>query len=93
MGEVTGWGWGWGCQPPAVLRPSEDKSAEDCTEIAVTRLLLKSYYDIVRKNIQDAVPKAIMHFLVQPWTAALPYHHRLRASLTQAPPPASPPGR
>ena len=47
-----------------MLRPSEDKSAEDCTEIAVTRLLLKSYYDIVRKNIQDAVPKAIMHFLV-----------------------------
>ena len=49
-----------------MLRPSEEKSAEDCTEIAVTRLLLKSYYDIVRKNIQDAVPKAIMHFLVQP---------------------------
>ncbi|CAK9157403.1 unnamed protein product [Ilex paraguariensis] len=30
----------------------------------VTKLLLASYYDIVRKNIQDLVPKAVMHFLV-----------------------------
>eukprot|EP00271_Cylindrocystis_brebissonii_P006355 TRINITY_DN19108_c0_g1_i1.p1 TRINITY_DN19108_c0_g1~~TRINITY_DN19108_c0_g1_i1.p1 ORF type:complete len:904 (-),score=141.37 TRINITY_DN19108_c0_g1_i1:127-2706(-) len=51
-------------EPPAILRALEDKSAEEGTEIAVTRLLLKSYYDIVRKNIQDVVPKAIMHFLV-----------------------------
>lgn len=33
-------------------------------EIAITKLLLKSYYDIVRKNVEDSVPKAIMHFLV-----------------------------
>ncbi|CAI5962246.1 unnamed protein product [Closterium sp. NIES-65] len=51
-------------RPPSILRASEQRSAEEGVEIGVTRLLLKSYYDIVRKNIQDAVPKAIMHFLV-----------------------------
>ncbi|CAI5960138.1 unnamed protein product, partial [Closterium sp. NIES-65] len=51
-------------EPPSILRASEQRSAEEGVEIGVTRLLLKSYYDIVRKNIQDAVPKAIMHFLV-----------------------------
>lgn len=50
-------------KPPAVLRPSETHS-DDAIEIAITKLLLRSYYDIVRKNIEDSVPKAIMHFLV-----------------------------
>jgi len=52
------------CKPPTVLRPSESHSENESIEIAVTKLLLKSYYDIVRKNIEDSVPKAIMHFLV-----------------------------
>lgn len=51
-------------QPPAVLRANDALGEQETVEIAVTRLLLKSYYDIVRKNIQDLVPKAIMHFLV-----------------------------
>ncbi|KAG9147532.1 hypothetical protein Leryth_007329 [Lithospermum erythrorhizon] len=51
-------------EPPSVLRPSETHSDQENIEIAVTKLLLRSYYDIVRKNIEDAVPKAIMHFLV-----------------------------
>lgn len=51
-------------QPPTVLRPSEGHSEQESVEIAVTKLLLRSYYDIVRKNIEDSVPKAIMHFLV-----------------------------
>ncbi|XP_073307737.1 dynamin-related protein 3A-like [Primulina huaijiensis] len=51
-------------EPPAVLRPSEAHSDHETIEIAVTKLLLRSYYDIVRKNIEDSVPKAIMHFLV-----------------------------
>jgi dynamin 1-like protein len=51
-------------QPPAVLRSPDAQTERETLQIAVTRLLLKSYYDIVRKIIQDAVPKAIMHFLV-----------------------------
>ncbi|KAL0384395.1 UNVERIFIED_CONTAM: Dynamin-related protein 3A [Sesamum radiatum] len=51
-------------QPPSVLRPSETHSDQEAIEITVTKLLLRSYYDIVRKNIEDSVPKAIMHFLV-----------------------------
>lgn len=51
-------------QPPITLKPSENQPAQDATEVAIVKLLIKSYYDIVRKSIEDAVPKAIMHFLV-----------------------------
>ncbi|XP_011658828.1 dynamin-related protein 3A isoform X1 [Cucumis sativus] len=51
-------------EPPAVLRPSESLTEQEAMEIAITKLLLRSYYDIVRKNIQDYIPKAIMNFLV-----------------------------
>ncbi|XP_027347747.1 dynamin-related protein 3A-like isoform X2 [Abrus precatorius] len=51
-------------EPPPVLRPSESRSETEAVEITVTKLLLRSYYDIVRKNVEDLVPKAIMHFLV-----------------------------
>ncbi|XP_078443415.1 dynamin-related protein 3A-like [Wolffia australiana] len=51
-------------EPPSTLRPSEERTENESIEIAVTRLLLRSYYDIVRKKTQDSVPKAVMHFLV-----------------------------
>ncbi|XP_058190237.1 dynamin-related protein 3A-like [Rhododendron vialii] len=51
-------------EPPTILRPSETHSEQESNEIKITKLLLSSYYDIVRKNIEDSVPKAIMHFLV-----------------------------
>ncbi|XP_062022340.1 dynamin-related protein 3A-like isoform X2 [Rosa rugosa] len=50
-------------EPPSILRPIE-VTEHKAVEIVITKLLLRSYYDIVRKNIQDLVPKAIMHFLV-----------------------------
>ncbi|XP_042978525.1 dynamin-related protein 3A isoform X2 [Carya illinoinensis] len=50
-------------EPPSVLRPTENQSDEEAIVIVATKLLLRSYYDIVRKNIEDFVPKAIMHFL------------------------------
>jgi dynamin 1-like protein len=51
-------------EPPTVLRSSELHSEQEVMAIAVTKLLLESYYVIVRRNIADMVPKAIMHFLV-----------------------------
>lgn len=51
-------------EPPAVLKFTEAQTEYLSIGIAVTKILLRSYYDIVRKNIQDRVPKAIMHFLV-----------------------------
>lgn len=39
-------------------------SEKEDIQVEVTRLLVESYFDLVRKNLQDAVPKAIMHFLV-----------------------------
>ncbi|XP_021276050.1 dynamin-related protein 3A-like isoform X2 [Herrania umbratica] len=51
------------CEPPSILRPLE-MSENEATEIIITKLLVQSYFDLVRKNIQDLVPKAIMHFLV-----------------------------
>lgn len=50
-------------KPPSTLRELET-TENQTLEILVTKLLLQSYYDIVRKNVQDLVPKAIMHFLV-----------------------------
>ncbi|CAN0846584.1 Dynamin-related protein 3A [Linum grandiflorum] len=52
-------------EPPEMLRPSDTPSEQESIEIAVIKLLLRSYYNIVRKNIEDLVPKTIMHFLVQ----------------------------
>ncbi|VFQ78242.1 unnamed protein product [Cuscuta campestris] len=51
-------------EPPNVLRPSENHTDQEAMEITIIKLLLRSYYDIVRKNIEDYVPKAIMYFLV-----------------------------
>lgn len=51
-------------QPLSTIRPTEDPTEDELTEVLVTRMLLKSYFDIVRKKIEDDVPKAIMHFLV-----------------------------
>lgn len=42
-------------------RKLTDKEQRDCD---VIERLIKSYFYIVRKSIQDSVPKAIMHFLV-----------------------------
>uniref|UniRef100_A0A8C4NZK0 Dynamin-1-like protein n=1 Tax=Dicentrarchus labrax TaxID=13489 RepID=A0A8C4NZK0_DICLA len=52
---------------PANRRPvpvSRKLSAREQRDCEVIERLIKSYFLIVRKNIQDSVPKAVMHFLV-----------------------------
>ncbi|KAI3518997.1 hypothetical protein L1887_07957 [Cichorium endivia] len=51
-------------EPPLTLNSSEMHSEHEAVALVVTKQLLESYYTIVRKKIQDSVPKAIMHFLV-----------------------------
>lgn len=48
-------------EPPAGPRKLSTREQRDCE---VIERLIRSYFLIVRKNIQDSVPKAIMHFLV-----------------------------
>ncbi|XP_074287055.1 dynamin-related protein 3A-like isoform X2 [Silene latifolia] len=50
--------------PSSFLKPSEEPTEDEETEILVIRILLQSYFDIVRNKIEDDVPKAIMHFVV-----------------------------
>eukprot|EP00873_Tetraselmis_striata_P044246 jgi/Tetstr1/464510/TSEL_009268.t1 len=50
--------------PPMVLHAGQSGTEQEHVEVEVTRLLVSSYFDIVRRNLQDSVPKAVMHFLV-----------------------------
>ncbi|CAB0035145.1 unnamed protein product [Trichogramma brassicae] len=47
--------------PMQTSRKLSDREQRDCE---VIERLIKSYFYIVRKSIQDSVPKAVMHFLV-----------------------------
>ena len=44
--------------------PNRKLTSREKRDCEVIERLIKSYFLIVRKNIQDTVPKAIMHFLV-----------------------------
>ncbi|XP_060557155.1 dynamin-1-like protein isoform X2 [Ruditapes philippinarum] len=44
--------------------PARKLTSREHRDVVLVEKLIKSYFMIVRKNIQDSVPKAIMHFLV-----------------------------
>jgi vacuolar protein sorting-associated protein 1 len=50
--------------PPAVLKASGTVSEREFVEIEVIKLLLTSYYNIVKKTVTDMIPKCIMLNLV-----------------------------
>jgi dynamin 1-like protein len=60
--------------PPQTLRVPKAVSDQEGVQVEVTRVLVDSYFDIVRKNLQDAVPKALMYFLVNSTRRGLQQH-------------------
>ena len=61
-------------RPPPTLKVRKTASDQEGVQVEVTRVLVDSYFDIVRKNLQDAVPKAVMNFLVNATRRALQQH-------------------
>jgi len=60
---------------PILIKPVGPLSSKESFETDLITKLLESYFTIVRKNIQDTIPKAIMHFLVT--KSKLLVHNRL----------------
>ncbi|KAF9403358.1 vacuolar protein sorting-associated protein 1, partial [Podila epigama] len=50
--------------PPAILKASGNLSEREQIETEVIKLLISSYYNIVKRTVSDTVPKAIMLNLV-----------------------------
>jgi len=46
------------------MAPQRKLTGRERRDVEIIQRLIKNYFLIVRKNIQDSVPKAIMHFLV-----------------------------
>lgn len=51
--------------PPSVLRASGQMTERETEETEVIKLLIQSYFNIVKKNVADLIPKAVMLKLVQ----------------------------
>lgn len=60
---------------PILIKPVGQLTQKESFETDLITKLLESYFAIVRKNIQDTIPKAIMHFLVT--KSKLLVHNRL----------------
>lgn len=50
--------------PPPVLRATGTMSERETMETEVIKLLISSYYNIVKRTVSDIVPKAIMLKLI-----------------------------
>jgi len=51
-------------QVPATIKAVNTPTDKETFETELIQSLLVSYFDIVRKNVKDTVPKSIIHFLV-----------------------------
>ena len=51
-------------QMPSSLRQTNEMTERERIEVEIIKSLIRSYFNIVRKNIGDLVPKTVMFFLV-----------------------------
>eukprot|EP00946_MAST-07B_sp_MAST-7B-sp1_P000313 g313.t1 len=51
-------------QMPSSLRQSNEMTERERIEVEIIKSLIRSYFNIVRKNVADLVPKTVMYFLV-----------------------------
>ena len=52
------------CRPPETLKVPDIATDQEIIQVQVTRVLIQSYFDIVRRNVQDMVPKILMNFMI-----------------------------
>lgn len=50
---------------PAVIKVSENAKLREQTETEMIKRLIVSYFNVVKKNINDSVPKTVVTMLVQ----------------------------
>lgn len=51
-------------KPPNSIKLNPSLSKRETTEIATIKKLMSSYFDVVKKNINDTVPKTVITFLI-----------------------------
>ena len=66
---------------PEKMRSGAAPTDRERIETEIIKSLISSYFDIVKKNFMDLVPKTIMHFLVNTFKEGL----QVRPSLISSP--------
>jgi dynamin 1-like protein len=59
---------------PEMVRVSASPTERERLETEVIKILMQSYFDIVKKNVVDLVPKIVMHFLVNSFSTSIQNH-------------------
>ena len=71
---------------PEKMRSGAVPTDRERIETEIIKSLISSYFDIVKKNFMDLVPKTIMHFLVNTFREGLQVRVSLPSRVLVAPP-------